>query len=133
MGKWIVAMAVAFTVLCASAWAGEVSVKALPPSVVVAAPESGDGKVDPATTEITIKFSKEMSTSGFSLAQINAETFPKITAQPKFKDDRRTCVVGVKLESKKAYAIWINSDKFKNFKDADGNPAVPYLLVFETK
>ena len=30
---------------------------------------------------------------------------------------------------------WSNwgEDKFTNFKDSDGRPAVPYLLVFETK
>jgi len=28
--------------------------------------------------------------------------------------------------------IWLNSEKFDNFKDADGRPAVPYLLVFKT-
>ena len=101
--------------------------------MVTTSPASGDGKVDPATTEITIKFSKDMSPNGFSLAQISEQTFPKILAQPKFNDDKRTCVVGVKLEPKKSYAIWVNSDKFKNFKDADGHPAVPYLLVFETR
>jgi RNA polymerase sigma-70 factor (ECF subfamily) len=46
--------------------------------------------------------------------------------------DKRTCVVKVKLEPGKTYAIWLNSEKFHNFKDADGRPAVPYLLVFQT-
>ena len=27
----------------------------------------------------------------------------------------------------------LNSDNFGNFKDSDGQKAVPYLLVFETK
>jgi hypothetical protein len=38
----------------------------------------------------------------------------------------------VKLEPGKTYVIWLNSQKFRNFKDKDGQPAVPYLLVFET-
>ena len=50
-----------------------------------------------------------------------------------YEKDRRTCVLKVKLEPGKTYAIWLNSDKFTNFKDADGRPAVPYLLVFQTK
>jgi hypothetical protein len=29
--------------------------------------------------------------------------------------------------------LWLNSENFGNFKDAEGHPAVPYLLVFETK
>ena len=39
----------------------------------------------------------------------------------------------VKLEPGRTYAIWVNSEKFGNFKDADGRSAVPYLLVFQTK
>jgi RNA polymerase sigma-70 factor (ECF subfamily) len=29
--------------------------------------------------------------------------------------------------------MWVNSQQFVNFKDADGRSAVPYLLVFQTK
>lgn len=29
--------------------------------------------------------------------------------------------------------IWLNSQSFHNFKDAQDQPAVPYLLVFKTK
>ena len=49
-----------------------------------------------------------------------------------YEKDKRTCVLKVTLESGKTYAIWVNSEKFTNFKDADGRPAVPYLLVFQT-
>ena len=45
---------------------------------------------------------------------------------------KRTCVLPVKLEPGKTYAIWLNSQKFGNFKDTDGRSAVPYLLVFRT-
>lgn len=38
----------------------------------------------------------------------------------------------VKLQPEKTYAIRINSNKFRNFKDSNGVPAVPYLLVFRT-
>ena len=55
------------------------------------------------------------------------------TGSPTYEDDKRTCVLPVKLEPGKTYAIWVNSDKFGNFKDADGRSAVPYLLVFRTK
>ena len=36
-------------------------------------------------------------------------------------------------EPGKTYAIWVNSEKFNNFKDTGGRSAVPYLLVFKTK
>jgi hypothetical protein len=38
----------------------------------------------------------------------------------------------VRLQPGRCYAIWLNSDRFKNFKDAGGIPAVPYLLTFTT-
>ena len=44
---------------------------------------------------------------------------------------RKGCNTGIKPG--KTYAIWLNSPKFGNFKDADGQSAVPYLLVFQTK
>jgi len=37
------------------------------------------------------------------------------------------------LEPGRTYAFWLNSENFKNFKDAEGRPSVPYLLIFETK
>ena len=116
------------------AWAQEASVKSLPPSVVRTIPESGDKNVDAATTtQIKVTFSKEMMAGSWSWAQVSKETFPQLIGNPKYLDDKMTCVIDVKLEPKKTYVIWLNSQKFSNFKDADGNPAVPYLLVFQTK
>ena len=56
----------------------------------------------------------------------------KVIGKPRYEDDRRTCVLQVRLEPNKTYAYWINSQKFQNFKDKQGHPAVPYLLVFQT-
>jgi hypothetical protein len=58
---------------------------------------------------------------------------PGARRQAEIPDDKKTCVVEVKLQPKKTYVIWLNSQKFGNFKDADGRSAVPYLLVFQTK
>ena len=52
---------------------------------------------------------------------------------PHYATDGKTCVARVKLEPDRTYAFWLNSDNFQNFKDADGRPAVPYLLIFQTK
>ena len=38
----------------------------------------------------------------------------------------------MKLRPGKFYATWLNSDKFKGFKDTNGQPAIPYLLTFTT-
>jgi hypothetical protein len=112
---------------------GDVSVKAMPPVVVKTVPEAGDTKVDPATAEIRVTFSKAMTDKSWSWSQISDETFPKIAGKPRYLKDGKTCVLSVKLEPGKTYVLWLNSQKFRNFKDKDGQPAVPYLLVFETK
>ena len=116
------------------AGAEELSVKNLPPSVVKTVPQCGDTSVDAAaTTQIKVTFSKEMMDKSWSWSQISNETFPQIVGKPRYLEDKKTCVVDVKLEPKKTYVLWLNSRKFGNFKDADGRSAIPYLLVFETK
>jgi hypothetical protein len=39
----------------------------------------------------------------------------------------------VKLEPGKTYVIGVNSERFRNFKDTKGHPALPYLFVFRTR
>lgn len=65
--------------------------------------------------------------------QISDETNPKMTGKIKFAGDGKTCILPVTLEPGRTYVLWINSDRYNNFKDLDRHPAVPYLLVFETK
>lgn len=112
----------------------DASVKSMPPSVVKTVPQSGDTNIDPAgIKQIKVTFSKDMMDGSWSWSQISAETFPKIVGKPRYLDDKRTCVVDVELEAKKTYVIWLNTEKFSGFKDADGKAAVPYFLVFQTK
>ncbi len=115
------------------AWGQELSVKSLPPSVVKTFPEAGVMNVDAAaTTQIKVTFSKEMMDGTWSWAQMSKDSFPQIVGKPRYLEDKKTCVIEVRLESKKTYVIWVNAQKFGNFKDTDGNSAVPYLLVFQT-
>jgi hypothetical protein len=116
-----------------AALADEVTLESVPPVVVKTVPEAGAGEVDPKLTEIKVTFSKDMQDGSWSWATVSEESFPKMDGKPKYLADKRTCVLTVKLEPGKTYAIWVNSEKFKNFKDADGRSAVPYLLVFKTK
>jgi RNA polymerase sigma-70 factor (ECF subfamily) len=111
----------------------EVTLEAVPPVVVKSVPEAGAAGVDPTLTEIKVMFSKEMQDGSWSWAILSRESFPKLNGQPKYLADKRTCVLPVQLEPGKTYAIWVNSEKSSNFKDAGGRPAVPYLLVFRTK
>jgi RNA polymerase sigma-70 factor (ECF subfamily) len=126
-------LAVALWGFASAAPAQEVTLESVPPVVVRTVPEAGAGAVDPGVTEIRVTFSKEMLDGSWSWVTHSKESFPKVVGKPKYLADKRTAVLPVKLEPGKTYAIWINSEKFGNFKDADGRSAVPYLLVFRTK
>ena len=101
--------------------------------VVKTVPESGSDNIDPATTEITVTFSKDMTDKSWSWSTASQKSYPEITAAPHYQDDKRTCVLPVALKPDTTYAIWVNSENFGNFKDANGKSAVPYLLVFKTR
>ena len=112
----------------------EVTVKTMPPSVVKTIPQAGDTAVDPATKEIRVTFSKDMLTDRmWAVVQTSKETFPTVDGKIHYLDDQRTCVIPVKLEPGKTYVLWFNRAQFNSFRDTDNNPAVPYLLVFQTK
>jgi Bacterial Ig-like domain len=113
--------------------ADEVTLESVPPVVAKTSPAAGEGEVDSKLTEIRVTFSKDMQDGSYSWVTHSQESFPKTDGQPKFLADKRTCVLPVKLEPGKTYALWLNSEKFKNFKDTTGRSAIPYLLVFRTK
>ena len=115
------------------ALADEVTLEMARPVVIKCVPESGSADVDAGLTEIRVTFSKEMRPAAWSWAMINRESYPGTSEAPKYLEDKRTCVLPVKLQAGKTYAVWINSDKLQNFKDSKGMVAVPYLLVFKTR
>ncbi len=116
-----------------SVMAEEITLQTAPPVVVKTVPAAGADDVDPKITEIKVTFSKVMLDNSWSWGQFSAESFPKINGKPKYLADKKTCVLPVKLEAGKTYAIWLNSETLGNFKDSDDRPAIPYLLVFQTK
>jgi len=103
------------------------------PVVVKTIPETGAEDVDPSLTELKVTFSKDMQNGSWSWTQRSDDTFPQTTGSPHYLDDKRTCVLPVKLEPGKTYWISLNSNRFKNFKDPGGRPAVPHVLTFKTK
>jgi len=123
---------VCFAISASAQEKGKISVETMPPVVVKTVPEAGDMKVDPSTAEIRVTFSKPMTDKSWSWSQISNDTFPANAGKPHYLKGGKTCVLPVKLEPGKTYVIWVNSQKFRGFKDKDGQPAVPYLLVFET-
>jgi RNA polymerase sigma-70 factor (ECF subfamily) len=110
----------------------EVTLESVPPVVVKTVPEAGAANVEAGLTEIKVTFSKDMQDGSWSWSTLSEGSFPTVDGKPKYQADKRTCVLPVKLEAGQTYALWINSQKFGNFKDAGGQSAVPYLLVFKT-
>jgi RNA polymerase sigma factor (sigma-70 family) len=105
----------------------------VPPVVVKTVPSAGAAEVDPMTKDVRVTFSKEMTDKSWSWATDNryGNDLPE-AGDVAYDKEKKTCVFPVKLEPGKTYAVWINSEKFANFKDVGGRPAVPYLLVFTT-
>ncbi len=103
------------------------------PSVIETFPPNGSTDVDPSIREISVTFDEEMTDGNWSWAYTYKDQFPEMNGQPHFTDNFTRNILPVKLEPGKEYEIWINSEKFKNFKDKAGNPSAPYKFVFKTR
>ncbi len=104
----------------------------IPPKVISTVPLNGDMTVNPSLSTLTVTFSEPMIDGNWSWAYTTKETFPETTGDPKYEDNFTKNVLPVKLRPNKKYEVWINSNKFMNFKDKAGNPSEPYKLVFKT-
>ncbi|MFO0881450.1 MAG: Ig-like domain-containing protein [Gemmataceae bacterium] len=125
--------AVMLLAITTSIWAQDVTLEAVPPVVVKTIPEAGAGEVDPKLTEIRVTFSKAMVNNSWSWSTLSKESFPTLAGKPRYLADRRTCVLPVKLQPGKTYAIWVNTQTNTGFRDEGDQAAVPYLLVFRTR
>ena len=123
----------AATTLGSSGLAGEPTLESAPPVVVATWPTAGSQTVDPGLAEIKVTFSKKMQEGSWSWSTWGEENFPEVTGTIHYQADHRTCVLPVKLKPGKLYATWINSEFHKTFTDTDGEPALPYLLIFQTR
>ena len=103
------------------------------PSVIETFPTNGSIDVDPSINEIAVTFDEEMMDGNWSWAYTNKNKFPEMNGQPYYVEKFTKNILPVKLESNKEYEIWINSKKFKKFKDKAGNSATPFKWVFKTK
>ncbi len=113
-----------------------IAVATMPPVVVETVPRSGAVDVDPGLTEIRVTFSKDMMTENmWSWVIHTKQTFPDIAGDVGYLGDGRTAFATVRLEPGRTYAIWFNSPNYRHnaFRDLQNNPAVPYLLVFQTR
>lgn len=120
--------------LTAPAWADDqqITLENSVPSVIKTEPAAGTDGVDPKLTSIRVTFSKPMRDGSWSWVQLSDDSFPQMKGKPRYLDDGKTCVLDVELQPNHTYAVWINSEKYRNFKDKDGRSAPPYYLVFRT-
>ena len=130
---YLVILALTGAVLLSEARAEDITLDTARPVVVKSSPEAGAEGVDPSITQISVTFSKNVQGGSWSWCILTKETYPGTTETPRYLEDKRTCVLPVKLQPGKTYAVWINSEKFHDFKDTKGQLAVPYLLVFKTR
>jgi len=108
-------------------------IDSMAPVVVKTVPEAGSKDVSPGEMEIRVTFSKDMMDQSWTWSTAWKDSDAKAVGKPHYDTDHRTCILKVKLEPNKTYGYWLNSQNFHSFKDAQGHPAVPYLLVFQTK
>jgi hypothetical protein len=113
-----------------NAWAQDID--SMPPVVVKTVPEAGVKNVAPGEMEIRVTFSKEMTDGSWSWSTAWQNSSPESAGKPAYDKNRRTCTMKVKLEPNTTYGFWLNSPRFRGFKDKQGHSAVPYLLVFKT-
>ena len=103
------------------------------PRIVSTFPQNESRNVESSINEISVTFNEEMMDQNWSWAYDDKNKFPQMAGQPYYTDSNIKNILPVKLEPNKEYVIWINSSKFKNFKDKSGNPAVPFKFTFKTK
>ena len=100
------------------------------PKVVSTFPAQG-AKVPPSLAELKVSFDHRMAES-WSFVTGGEKAFPEIWANPSLSDDHITVTLPVRLYPGRTYVVWLNSDRYKNFKSEEGVPAEPYRLTFST-
>lgn len=104
------------------------------PTIVSLSPfNNGDKKVDPATRELRITFSKPMIPKRYSISfsEKGKVNFP-ITTVKGHEDDDKTLVLNVELKTQQDYEFIITN---RSFRSKDGYPFrdAEYLIKFSTK
>ena len=97
--------------------------------VVATSPAVG-AQVPPSTSAVSVTFDRPMQPS-WSFAG-RPQDAPSYVSQPSLSKDGRTISVAVQLQPGRSYVVWLNSESYKNFRDAQGQPAEPFRLTFST-
>ena len=81
---------------------------------------------------ISVTYDRAMMDKSWSFASGGESKMPQVNGGPSLDDDGRTFNLPVKLQANTTYVIWMNTDRFQNFKDDKGRAAEPYRLTFTT-
>ena len=102
------------------------------PRIVATTPADGATDVDAGLTQITVTFDQDMG-GGFSWTG-GGPQFPQSPQGARAHwQDKRTCVLPVKLEPGHQYRVGINAPSYHGFSSAAGEPVEPSSISFTTK
>lgn len=102
-----------------------------PPRVVEVVPDTADVGVDPALTEVRVKFDQDMSPQGRSICGGGPSALP-VAGQLRWID-ARTLALPISLKPAMLYSFSINCPNALNFRAASGESVVPYPVAFRTR
>jgi hypothetical protein len=100
------------------------------PKVVVTSPGNG-ARVPPSVAELKVSYDHRMAAS-WSFATGGEKAFPEVEGQPSLSEDGITISLPIRLAPNRTYVVWLNTERYKNFKGEDGVAAEPYRLTFST-
>jgi Domain of unknown function (DUF4932)/Bacterial Ig-like domain len=102
------------------------------PKVASIAPGNGTQDVDPALTEIVVKFDRPMDRKHYSVMKSEDGEWPKVEGVT-FDESGTVFTMRVKLEPRHAYAFGLNGAMGGSFASADGTTLPEVLVKFRTR
>ena len=100
------------------------------PKVVATYPADG-AHVPPSIAELRVSYDHRMMAS-WSFATRGEKAFPEVLGAPSLSPDHITITLPIRLQPNHTYVVWLNTERYKNFKSEDGEAAEPYRLTFHT-
>lgn len=100
------------------------------PKVVSTFPPHG-ATVPAGVDLLQVTYDRPMAAS-WSFATGGEHAFPELAGNPSLSADRRTISLPIKLRPESTYVVWLNTERYNNFKDEKGQSAEPYRLTFST-
>lgn len=101
-------------------------------TVIETFPRQGETVDATAVKELRVTFSNDMNTSGCWAFCSDGENFFPGSNGKIFWQNKRTCVMPIKLIPGRTYSVTFNAGRFVGFYDSRKRPSVSYKLLFQT-